>query len=68
MLYSVKITTTRDVVVEATNPEHAKKKALRYAKDCFPSVSGWTLTTPTEVDDNYTSKTSDDVDQIPREV
>ena len=65
--FSLSITTTREVVVNAKNLTKATTKALTYARDCFPSTSFPSIVASTQVPDDHTSKTMDDADQIPRD-
>lgn len=65
--FSISIVTCREVVVKAKDLATAHRKALRYAKDCFPSTSPPTILASTQVPDDHTSKTFDDADDIPRD-
>lgn len=65
--FSLSITTTREVVVNAKDLRTAEKKALRYANDCFPSITPPFVLESTVCPDDHTSKTSDDADEIPRD-
>lgn len=65
--FSLSISTTREVVVNAKNLQKATTKALTYARDCFPSTTFPLILASTQVPDTHTSKTSDDADDIPRD-
>lgn len=66
--YSILVTTTREVVLNAPNHDKARSRALLYARDVFPTVgTSRTVHDPQMVPDSYTSRTSDDADEIPRD-
>lgn len=65
--FSISVTTIREVVLEAKTPAEARKKAARYARDVMPSIALPKLSTPIPRKPNYTSRTSDDADEIPRD-
>ena len=65
--FSLSIVTTREVVVDAKNLTKATTKALRYARDCFPSTTFPSITSSGIVPNDHTSKTMDDADEIPRD-
>lgn len=65
--FSLSIATTREVVVNAKDLQKATAKALRYARDCFPSTTPPAVIASTQVPDSHTSRTSDDADEIPRD-
>ena len=65
--FSLSIATTREVVVNAKDLAKATAKAMRYAKDCFPSTLPPVVVASTQSPDNHRSKTSDDADDIPRD-
>ena len=65
--FSLSIATVREVVVNASDLAKAHKKAMRYARDCFPTTIPATVIASTQCPDNHRSKTSDDADDIPRD-
>lgn len=65
--YSIAVISTREVVVNAPNPKKAAKKAAQYSRDVIPSCRLVCSEPPVLRPNDYTSRTMDDADEIPRD-